>query len=104
MKDQMIKLKNNNNKNIIKGTFEVEDIHKDVELFNQIAENEGFDVYLNDKKIKVIKSYKIVYKNFNRQKGEYKFKIIFKNNLPNLERIFHNCSDIISLDLSDFDT
>ena len=95
--------KTNNNKNTIKGIFQVDDIYKDIEIFNQYVEDEGFDVYLNDKKINVIKTYKILYKNF-KDKGDYEFKIIFKNKIPNFERIFQKCSYLISLDLTNFDT
>ena len=94
----------NNNKNIIKGMIEVEDDYKDIAIFNQLVEDEGFDVYLNDEKVEIIKSYKILYKNFKNQKGKKEFKIIFKDKIPNLERIFQGCSDLISLDLTNFDT
>ena len=80
---------NNNNKNIIKGKFEVEDIYKDISIFNQYVEDEGFDVYFNNEKINIIKTYKIPYNNFKMSgKGKYEYKIIFKNKIPNLERIF----------------
>ena len=83
--------------------FEVKQIGKDITIFNQLVEDEGFDVYLNDEKVDIIKSYKILSKNFN-EKGKKEFKIIFKDKIPNLEGIFHNCSDLISLDLTNFDT
>ena len=92
-----------NKHTVIKGTFNVEDIYKDVTIFNQSVEDEGFDVYLNKEKINVIKSYNIPYQNF-KYKGNYKFKIIFKNEITNCERIFQNCSNLISIDLSKFDT
>ena len=94
----------NTNKNIITGKFEVEDIYKDISIFNQYVEDEGFDVYFNNEKINIIKTYKIPYDNFKMSgKGKYEYKIIFKNKVPNLERIFQNCSDLISIDLSEFD-
>ena len=99
-----IKSNLNNNKNIIKGMIEVEDAYKDVTIFNQLVEDEEFDVYLNDEKVEIIKSYKILAKNFKFQKGKKEFKIIFKDKIPNLERIFQGCSDLISLDLTNFDT
>ena len=49
----------NKKTNIIKGIFNVEDIYQDVAIFNQYVEDEGFDVYLNNEKINVIKSYKV---------------------------------------------
>ena len=53
--------KNDINKktNIIKGIFTVENIYQDVTIFNKYVEDEGFDVYLNNEKINVIKSYKV---------------------------------------------
>jgi len=60
-------------------------------------------VYLNDEKINVIKSYKIQYTNFQKKgNGNYEFKIKFKDNFPDLERLFQNCSNLISIDLIDF--
>ena len=95
----------NKKTNIIKGIFTVEDIYQDVAIFNQYVEDEGFDVYLNNEKINVIKSYKVQYKDFKQNgKGDYEFKIIFKDKKPNLERIFQNCQNLISIDLSNFDT
>ena len=95
---------NRNYKFIIKGTIKVEDIYRDVEIFNQLVINEGFDVYLNNEKVDVIKSYKILYKNFHYEKGSFDFQIKFYDKLPTLERLFQNCSDLISLDLSEYDT
>ena len=60
-------------------------------------------MYLNDEKINVIKSYKIQYTNFQKKgNGNYEFKIKFKDNFPDLERLFQNCSNLISIDLTDF--
>ena len=95
---------NRNYKYIIKGIIKVEDIYRDVEIFNQLFENEGFDVYLNNEKVELIKSYKILYKNFHYEKGSFDFQIKFYEKLPTLERLFQNCSDLISLDLSEYDT
>ena len=95
----------NNNNNVIKGIFKVEDIYQDIEIFNQYVKDEGFDIYLNNEKINVIKSYKIQYSNFkDKGKGNYEYKVVFKNKTPNLERIFQNCSNLIKIDLSDFNT
>ena len=95
---------NRNYKYIIKGTIKVEDIYRDVEIFNQLVKNEGFDVYFNNEKVELIKSYKILYKNFHYEKGSFDFQIKFYEKLPTLERLFQNCSDLISLDLSEYDT
>ena len=102
---KQINLQNNIDlkKNIIKGIFNVNNALEDVTIFNQYADDDGFDVYLNDEKINVIKSYKIQYTNFLKKGNvNYEFKIKFKDNFPNLERIFQNCSNVVSIDLTDF--
>ena len=75
-------IKNDKN-NIIKGIFKVEDTYQDTIIFNQCVKDEGFDVYLNNEKIDIIKSYKIPCKYFDN-KGNYEYKIIFKNNISDL--------------------
>ena len=97
---------NSNNVNqIVKGTFNVEDIYKNIAIFNQLVDDDGFEVYINNEKVDIIKSYKIRYKYFKQHgEGNYEFKIIFKNNISNLARFFEDCSDLISLNLSNFDT
>ena len=94
---------NSTKHNIIKGVFNVEDTYKDVTIFNQYVEDEGYDVYLNEEKINIIKSYNIPCKNFEKE-GNYEYKIVFKKGINNLERIFQNCSNLISIDFSEFDT
>ena len=86
------------NQNVIKGVFNVEDTYQDVTIFNQCVEDEGFDVYLNNKKVDVIKSYKILCRNFD-DIGNYEYKVIFKNKKPKLERMFQNCSNLIKLEI-----
>ena len=96
---------NNNVNQIIKGTFNVDDIFKNITIFNQCIDDEGFEVYINNDKVDIIKTYRIQYKYFKSHgEGNYDFKIIFKNNISNLKRLFEDCSDLISLDLSNFDT
>ena len=52
---------------------------------------EGIDVYLNNEKINTnIIKYNIVNKN-----EKYEFKIIFNNNITNLNGFFEKCSNII---------
>ena len=98
-------INSNNINQIIKGTFNVEDIYKNIAIFNQLVDDDGFEVYINNEKVDIIKSYKIRYKYFKQHgKGIYEFKIIFKNNISNLTRFFEDCSDLISLNLSNFDT
>ena len=52
---------------------------------------EGIDVYLNNEKINtnIIK-----YNKVNKNK-KYEFKIIFNNNITNLNGFFEKCSNII---------
>ena len=69
--------------NIIKGIFNVEDTYQDTIIFNQYVNDEGFDVYLNNEKIDIIKSNKIPCRYFDN-KGNYEYKIIFKNNISDL--------------------
>ena len=101
--------KNNNkndyqNKNAIKGKLGIKsnEINNKIILFNSDINN-GINVYLNNKKINVIKSYKIQYKNFD-EKGKYEFKLIFKKDISNLERLFEDCSNLISIDFSNFES
>ena len=94
---------NSTKHNIIKGVFNVEDTYKDVTIFNQYVEDEGgFDLYLNNKKINIIKSYNISCIYFDYE-GNYEYKIIFKNNISNLENAFKFCSRLIALDFSEFE-
>ena len=63
------------------------------------------EIYLNDKKIKIIKEdkkRKIDY-SFNKA-GKYPFTIVFKSNIEDMEKFFSECSNIISLDFSNFDS
>jgi len=95
---------NSNNVNqIIKGTLNIEDTFKNITIFNRLVDDDGFEVYINDEKVDIIKSYKIRYKYFKQHgKGNYEFKINFKNNISTLERFFEDCPDLISLNLSNF--
>jgi len=92
------------NKNIIKGIIEINssDINKNIVLFNAEIKI-GIDVYINDKKINLIKDYNKYQYIFNKT-GNYKFEIIFNDTITNCESFFEECSNIISLDLSNFNT
>ena len=94
------------NKNIINGILDIElnEINKNIILFNSDLEF-GIEVYLNNKKIKIIKEdkkRKIDY-SFNKA-GKYPFTIVFKSNIEDMEKFFSECSNIISLDFSNFDS
>ena len=97
---------NNNlvNNNIIKAFLDIK-INENIILFNK-DNNDGIDVYLNNQKINMIKinnnQWKVDY--IFKKNGNYSFDIVFNNNITNMERFFENCSKIIALDLSNFDT
>ena len=104
------KLKNllneNVNKNIIKGELYIkqEEINNKIVLFNSDFKD-GIDVYLNNKKINMIKDnnkWLIDYHFIN--KGKYSFEININNNITSLNRFFEDCVNIIYLDLSNLDT
>ena len=105
------KLKNfyidiNNNeffkKNKIKGVIDIEsnEINKNIVLF-KYENSEGVEVYLNNKKINIIKDdYEWKY-NFTKE-GKYPFEIIFYDKINNFTGFFDECSHVISLDLTNF--
>ena len=87
---------------IIKGIIDIElnDINKDIVLYKS---KEEIDVYINNEKINIInEGDKKIYK-FNKE-GRYEFKLKFKNDITNLRGFFEECKEIISLDLSNFNT
>ena len=96
------------NKNIIKGVLDIKinEIKDNIILFNTFDKNihEKIDVYINDNKVKMIKDnekWKIDY-NFEKD-GNYNFEIIINNQkITNL--FFEQCSNIISLNLTYFNT
>ena len=110
----IIKLKNllNENKNekiyknIIDGMLNIQpnEINTDIILFNTDI-NDKIEVYLNNKKINMIKNAtkRIIDYKFKRE-GNYIFKIIINGNITNLNGFFEDCSNIISLDLSNLNT
>ena len=95
---------NYKNKNIIRGLLYINtyEINKDIVLFNTDMNN-NIDVYINNKKVDIIKDdnewkYKFL------KEGNYIFEIIFNNNINNMNGFFGECSNIINLDLSNFNT
>ena len=102
-------------KRIIKCLVDIKlDKNKDgILLFNQNQNNKkeiqnNFKILYKDKvlDIKNIENKYIMSNNFNNfeKDGEYEIKIIFKKNFTNLNSFFESCTDLISLDLSNFDT
>ena len=92
------------NKNIIKGIIEInsDDINKNIKLF-YTKTNEDIDVYINKEKINVLKENNNWKYNFNKT-GKYMFEIIFNDNITNCKGLFNECSNIISLDFTNFNT
>ena len=102
--------KENNNKklqdkNIIKAELDIKSNESNnIILFNADI-NKKIDVYLDDNKINMIKDnnqWKINYKFSND--GKYTFNIIFQDNITNMKDFFKNCSNLISVDLSNFNS
>ena len=101
-------------KNSIKGEIYIkkEDINKDIKIINSIenskkshdkedkneAEIKECDIYIDDEKIGFSYSYKF------EKEGKYKILYIFKNNMINCNFMFFECSSLISLDLSHFNS
>jgi len=105
--EKLLNYDNNNeliNKNIIKGIIEINtnDINKNIVLFNTDI-NRQIDVYIDKKKINAIKEDNKWQYNFHKT-GKYMLEIIFNDNITTCEWLFDNCSNIISLDLSNFNT
>ena len=78
----------NNNKNIIKATLDIK-VNESIKLFNTEINN-GIDVYLDNKKINMIKNENdewIINYKFEKN-GNYIFDIIFNNNLNDMSGFF----------------
>ena len=106
LQSHMINNNNWKNKNVIKGVLDVKlnEINKDIVLFNTDIK-EGINVYLNHKQIIMSKNvieWKIHY-DFIKE-GKYSFEIVFNSPINNVEGFFEDSYNIISLDLSYFDT
>ena len=96
----------NSKNSIIEGILDIKlkEIGNGVVLFNR-KNKDGMDIYLNDKKInmKNEKDKWIIDYDFKKD-GKFNFKIIFNHAINNLGRFFLNCSNLYSVDLSNFDT
>ena len=95
-----INKKNNeddNKKNIIEGIIDIgiEDINKEIIIYNY---KEDIDVYINNERLINKNKYK-----FNK-KGKYNFKLIFKNKINNLNRLFENNNQLYSINIINLDT
>ena len=109
-KNNSINIINSNNleiKNSIKGILDIKlnEIKKDKIILFTSNINNGIDVYLNNNKINMINDFfkwKIDY-NFEKD-GKYNFEIAFSDPLKKMAGFFEGCSNIISLDFSNFDS
>jgi len=90
------------NKNVIRGLIYINttDINKDIVLFKTDAHND-IDVFINNQKINVINDKKKWKYKFSKE-GNYILEIIFNNNITNMIGYFEESTNIISLDLSNF--
>ena len=119
MKINLINLKlekNNINNNYIKCEYDIkEDLNDSIQILNcldlvkknfpnmegelnekEIREN--CEILLNESKINFSFKYQII------KKGKYTIKIICKQSLSNINKMFYDCSYITSLDLSNFNS
>ena len=104
--EEQIQINNFQNKNVIKGELEIDskDINADINLFKSDY-NYEIDLYINDKKAKLIKdnsNWKIDYNFINE--GKYPFIMVFNDTVTNMEEFFGKSTNIVSLDLSNFDS
>ena len=79
--------------NVIKGILGIKsnEINNKIILFNSDINNE-IDIYLNNKKINMIKEDKKWIIDYNFQKeGIYQFEIVFNNIINNMNRFFEKC-------------
>ena len=97
-------VQNNNNK--IKGILDIKsnEINNEIILFNTDINNR-IDVYLNNQIINMKKENNKWFIDYNFGKsGKYSFQIVFNNIITNMEKFFDDSVNIISLDLTNFDT
>ena len=94
------------NKNIIKGVLDIKvnEIDDNFHLFYNKNEDD-IDVYLNNKKIKMVNEDGLWNFDYNfEEDGKYSFVIVFNDNMENMGSFFEKCSNLIYLDLSNFDS
>ena len=97
-------------KNIIDCIIDIKLEESEKIIFNQNKNNkeeikDNINIFLENKRIKIIneeKKWKIDYK-FEKE-GKYNLKILFKNNMKNMNGFFDNCSILYSIDLTNFNT
>ena len=87
----------NNKKNIIEGIIDIsiEDINKEIILYNS---KEDIDIYINNERLINENKYKF------DKKGKYNFKLIFKNQITNLNGLFEKVTQLYSINIINLDT
>ena len=90
-------IKDINKYNIIEGILDI----KNNLLFNS-KEKLEVEVYINNKKIKIIKEGNQYKLDDNINKEKYEFKIYIKNKIKDI--YFENCINLYSIDFTNFDT
>ena len=94
------------NKNIIKGVLDIKvnEIDDNFHLFYYEKEDD-IEVYLNNKKINMINEEGLWNFDYNFENdGKYSFVIVFNDNIEDMGSFFEKCSNLIYLDLSNFDS
>ena len=69
-----------------------------LEINEDEINSEICDLYLNNERINFSYKYKF------EKEGKYSLKILFKKEIKNMSFVFFNCSSLISLNLSNFNT
>jgi surface protein len=92
----IIKVKEEKNKDF-KDIYFLENNKKE-EVHNSEINESNIEVYINNEKIKFSKFFRPT------QKGEYIIKLIFLKQMTDCSYMFSNCSNIINIDLSSFDS
>jgi len=101
---------NEEKENIINCILDIKLNQSEIIIFNENENNkkeikDNVNVYIENKRINIINEenkWKIDYK--FEKKGKYNMKIIIKNNIKDMNGFFENCSNVYSIDLSNFDT
>ena len=81
-----------------KKTKQLEDQEDDYQYENEKEIKENCLIKINNKVIPFNYFYKF------KEKGKYKIKYSFKNNIKNLSYLFYGCSSLSNIDLSNFNT
>ena len=111
------KINTNNSNNYIIGEFEIKESNKEIRIINSYeqymreAKMEIEDNYKNEEEIKdnleiIINGKNIPFTYFYKfeEIGNYKIKYAFKKNLTKTGFMFSQCSSLINIDLSNFNT